>query len=382
MTKRSPLRSGLTPALVVLACLGPAFGQAKLIDLGTSMLAPADTAGHIAPDVTSSSAMVDISKPDPILELGDFVVNAKDSSGTIVGHEPVILPSGQVEDHAVIWTKDVKGNYRSTDLNDFIPESSGWQLADATSINAQGQIAGIGVKDGATHGFLLELKGIDCASYAGPLSPAALKDVKESDDAQVIVVGAFQGKHPNKFAEQQLQAARLAGMRTGAYCFLNFASTDMASGADQAKVALAACGQEAKNLSFMAIDVEPGMKGKCSQARRVKFIGAAVKAVKAAGIQPVIYACNSPKNPVWNHLTGWNASFANLPLWTPRYDGSPSLGSDAQQPWAAFGGWNARQGKQYADQSSWEAKSLQARLGCGPIDLNVFGPTLFAVKPE
>ena len=42
------------------------------------------------------------------------------------------------------------------DLNRLVPPASGWQLQDATGINAQGQIVGRGIApDGHVHAFLL-----------------------------------------------------------------------------------------------------------------------------------------------------------------------------------------------------------------------------------
>jgi probable HAF family extracellular repeat protein len=53
---------------------------------------------------------------------------------------------------AVLWEEGVV-----TDLNDLIPADSGWQLQYAGSINARGQISGVGIHNGEGRAFLLTL---------------------------------------------------------------------------------------------------------------------------------------------------------------------------------------------------------------------------------
>jgi len=43
-----------------------------------------------------------------------------------------------------------------TDLNSFLPTSSGWELEAATAINDSGQIVGTGIINGQVHAFLLD----------------------------------------------------------------------------------------------------------------------------------------------------------------------------------------------------------------------------------
>ena len=52
--------------------------------------------------------------------------------------------------HAFIWEDGVL-----TDLNDLLPEGSGWELKGAADINEKGEIVGYGKIDGETHGYLL-----------------------------------------------------------------------------------------------------------------------------------------------------------------------------------------------------------------------------------
>src|SRR5262249_48464251 len=42
-----------------------------------------------------------------------------------------------------------------TDLNDLLPSNSGWEVYQASGINASGQIVGEGFHNGAQHGFLM-----------------------------------------------------------------------------------------------------------------------------------------------------------------------------------------------------------------------------------
>ena len=54
---------------------------------------------------------------------------------------------------AVIW--DVNGDV--TDLNDLLPDGSGWTLTEAQKIGEDGTIVGVGLLDGAQKTFLLRL---------------------------------------------------------------------------------------------------------------------------------------------------------------------------------------------------------------------------------
>jgi probable HAF family extracellular repeat protein len=56
-----------------------------------------------------------------------------------------------------------------TDLNDHLPEGSGWELQQANGINTAGQIVGFGRFQGATHAFLLSPTDpqLAIATYAG-----------------------------------------------------------------------------------------------------------------------------------------------------------------------------------------------------------------------
>jgi probable HAF family extracellular repeat protein len=58
--------------------------------------------------------------------------------------------------HAVLW-----GAGGMQDLNQIIPEDSGWVLTQASGINQRGEITGTGIHDGQTHAFLLTTAASD-----------------------------------------------------------------------------------------------------------------------------------------------------------------------------------------------------------------------------
>jgi probable HAF family extracellular repeat protein len=74
-----------------------------------------------------------------------------DETGLVVGWSRDNDSGGQVRQFsAVLWE-----NGRPKDLNDLIPEHSGWQLTDAYAINERGQIVGSGFLNGQLRAFLL-----------------------------------------------------------------------------------------------------------------------------------------------------------------------------------------------------------------------------------
>lgn len=82
----------------------------------------------------------------PLGNLASFTnadARAINTAGTIVGY------SG---DDAVMWPT---GSTTPLNLNTVLPANSGWILEDASGINDDGQIDGIGTLDGTTEGFLL-----------------------------------------------------------------------------------------------------------------------------------------------------------------------------------------------------------------------------------
>jgi probable HAF family extracellular repeat protein len=57
--------------------------------------------------------------------------------------------------HAFMVTNTLGGMVHMVDLNDMIPTNSGWEMMEARSINAAGQIVGWGMHGGHTNAFLL-----------------------------------------------------------------------------------------------------------------------------------------------------------------------------------------------------------------------------------
>lgn len=74
------------------------------------------------------------------------------NAGSAVGTAQ--MPNGAM--HAFMVTNAFGGMMlRMMDLNDLIPSNSGWELMEAHSINAAGQIVGWGMRGGRTNAFLL-----------------------------------------------------------------------------------------------------------------------------------------------------------------------------------------------------------------------------------
>ena len=69
------------------------------------------------------------------------------TSGDIVGSSSI---EGSKISHAVIWKNSI-----ITDLNNLIPENSGWVLKNAAAINDKGWIVGAGYLDEKFHGYLI-----------------------------------------------------------------------------------------------------------------------------------------------------------------------------------------------------------------------------------
>lgn len=75
------------------------------------------------------------------------VANAVNDDGWIVGHVEQIAGLAA---RAVLWRDGVV-----VDLNDYLPEDSGWVLTSAVDVNARGDITGRGTFNGATRPFVL-----------------------------------------------------------------------------------------------------------------------------------------------------------------------------------------------------------------------------------
>ena len=86
-----------------------------------------------------------------ILDLGVLPGASYSSAYGINNHGAVVGSSGYSADHAFVWTPT--GGMQ--DLNNLIPQNTGWSLQDAFAINDKGQISGFGDLNGQERGFLL-----------------------------------------------------------------------------------------------------------------------------------------------------------------------------------------------------------------------------------
>ena len=78
--------------------------------------------------------------------------NDVNNRGQIVGHVTSFVGAPSIEGMAVLWQGD-----RVVNLNDLLPEGSGWVLRSAEGINWRGQITGYGSLGGQTRSFVLTL---------------------------------------------------------------------------------------------------------------------------------------------------------------------------------------------------------------------------------
>ncbi|HLV79956.1 MAG TPA: GH25 family lysozyme [Chthonomonadaceae bacterium] len=216
--------------------------------------------------------------------------------------------------------------------------------------------------------------GLDIASYAGPVRLATWEQLKQ-DGLKFAVVSGWQGRGRNRYARRQLAGARQAGLKTAAYCLLNFDRQDQ-SGAWQVRQALAAIGGEP--VCFLALDIETVFfPRRLSAAPALKRIREAVAATRRAGIAPVLYTGRH----AWQVITRdcADADLARLPLWDARYapwlnEETDDLASDADGPWRPYGGWRRRLGKQYGCEKSQTGECLRLQYDLN-ADPDVFDPT-------
>jgi probable HAF family extracellular repeat protein len=128
-----------------LGTLGGSTSQALGINDSGEVVGVSTTLGDAATDgfVYAGAAMIDVGT----LGGTETTAVAINNAGQVVG----LSNTATGDRHAFIYSKGV-----ITDLNTQIPADSGWLLQQALSINARGQIIGIGLIEGYTHGFLLD----------------------------------------------------------------------------------------------------------------------------------------------------------------------------------------------------------------------------------
>lgn len=358
----------------------------------------------------------------PLLPTGSndsaFSVN---SDGTVVGWADYI-PSGgtSLVRHAAMWTQH-NGSYTVIDLNQYVPNNSGWVLTNATGINDQGQIVGVGTLNGASHSFLFSpgWHGIDISLGSGapstltqffsdmPLGTDTLSQGGQVVDAQFsgffTIVQAWSGIGRNSYAIKQLTAAYAAKLQAGAYCLLDFRQVDqhkkpVREGDIQVREALRAVGPSGAPLGFMAIDVErTAFSGGYSnlpqglltnppdptaQAAAINRISLAINEVLAAGLTPIIY---TTRGDGWPRITGNTTSFSQYGLW----EANTNEGDDLSLPdvttevnGGPLGGWSQRAGKQYLiDSSSSPVTLADSTSGLTlEVDPDVFDQSAFSLS--
>lgn len=78
--------------------------------------------------------------------------NDVNDRGSIVGHVSSFRGFSTIDGRAVVWYRGT-----ATDLNDLLPDGSGWVLHSAEGINRGGEIVGFGRLDGQLRSFLLKV---------------------------------------------------------------------------------------------------------------------------------------------------------------------------------------------------------------------------------
>ncbi len=123
------------------------YNNADFVDLGT-----------LSGAVDSVSSASDINESDQVVGSSTLfeVVNTRLVPGIA---------------HAFIWE-----NGTMTDLNDLIPPNTGWVLVSATAINDNGDIVGLGIKNGVTRGYVLDAGSIGQPDPA-PVNQAPVANV-------------------------------------------------------------------------------------------------------------------------------------------------------------------------------------------------------------
>lgn len=311
----------------------------------------------------------------PMLGGDRAAATAINNKGWVVGWS--LIDSG--EQHAFVWDS-VRG---TRDLNDLIPPDSGWLLTSALAINNRGMIVAVGKSATLGTRFLIlqsAVYAIDLSLYAGEPALATWLKIKTDLARDMVVVGGWGGQHRNVHAHNQSLFARQAGLKTSAFTLLNFKGPE--DGRCQVREALAALGDEARYLSFMAIDVEdawlpPGLKHHppvaADQQRALARIREAVAEVRDQGLHPAIYTSDI----YWVPYTADSHEFADVPLWQPVSDQKDDLEDPALSGAASFGGWAERAGKQYDVDTPTHRVRLDG-LPNMPVDLDIFDAGLLA----
>ncbi|MGD0359893.1 MAG: GH25 family lysozyme [Bryobacteraceae bacterium] len=210
--------------------------------------------------------------------------------------------------------------------------------------------------------------GIDVSCGSGVPTPTELSQLQR-DGILYAVVKAPQSDAGTcasgqiKTAQQQIDAFVGVGVKTAAYCFLEF-DASFGPGDAQAQNCLnnitgnGADPGRLTALSFIALDVEGASTLTHQQARTL--ITQALNTLAQAPQRPIIYTDTGD----WNTITGQSKMFSAYPLWLA------ASGVQSLTPFAGpFAGWTVLSGKQYQ-----QGVTLS---GLSPVDYDVFDPALF-----
>lgn len=159
-------RSGLAGSASIL--IDPTYSSVTFLPIPSGGYAAAindqnlivgTTTTKISLDVYAHGYLYDLNA-DTVTDLGTLDGGLTSSAADVNNHNQVVGSSWlstvmtSLSDptlyHAYIWE-----NGQMTDLNSRLPAGSNWLLTSATAINEDGDIVGVGLLNGESHGFLL-----------------------------------------------------------------------------------------------------------------------------------------------------------------------------------------------------------------------------------
>jgi probable HAF family extracellular repeat protein len=136
-----------------LGSLSPAlpYTQAQGINNSGEIVGWAEGSGTEEPFLDDNGAFTDLGNLG-----GPAQANAINDEGEVVGSSSLSPSCGGGGSNCTV-DAFLYENGAMIDLNTLLPPNSGWQLTSGLAINDEGQIAGYGLYNGQTLGFLLDL---------------------------------------------------------------------------------------------------------------------------------------------------------------------------------------------------------------------------------